>query len=203
MRKVLILVGLAVLVGAAWAAEFAPPGTVKVATPGMVVTIKVSKPDSKKPLDAPIPFGKDASLPGGKYQVATVQLYKPDDKGKMWILNATKDLGSLRTLDVAPGQTATVEGGEVLKIRTRVAVTKEKPAMTVGCTKAGPPPKPIRVVTVYLDYVGKSGEHYGPKAIAGQAPIQIRPVIRIKDEYGKLLAEGPYAFGSSGFGGFG
>jgi hypothetical protein len=203
MRKVLILVGLAVLVGAAWAAEFAPPGTVKVATPGMVVTIEVPKPGSKKPIEAALPFGKDALLPGGKYHVATVQLYKPDDKGKMWILNAAKDLGSLQTLDVAPGQTATVQGGEALKIRTRVAVTKEKPPMTAGCAKAGPPPKPIRVVTVYLDYIGKSGEHYGPKAIIGQAPIQTRPVIRIKDEYGKLLAEGPYAFGSSGFGGFG
>jgi hypothetical protein len=168
----------------------------------MVVTVKIPKPGAKKPVEAPIPAGKEATLPAGKYDVATVQLYKPDDKGKIWVLNAVKDLGSLKTLDVVPGQAATVEGGEALKIRTQVVVTKEKPPRR-GAVEPSPPPPPIKVVTVYLDYVGKSGEHYGPKAIVGSAPAQTRPVIRIKDENDKVLAEGQYAFGSSGYGGFG
>lgn len=200
MRKLLVLLGLAALVGGAWAAEQASnTGTVKVATTGMVVTVKVPKPDSKKPLEVPIPFGKDAALPAGKYNVSAVQLFKQDAKGQVWCLNAISNLGNLKTLSVAAGETASVEGGEMLKVRTQIVVTNEKVAWKPGAQ----PPPPAKVVTVYLDYVGKSGEHYGPKAIVGSAPSQTRPVIRIRDENDKVLAEGQYMYGSKGFGGFG
>ncbi|MCX5682648.1 MAG: hypothetical protein NT049_03065 [Planctomycetota bacterium] len=204
MRKLLILLGLVVFVGGAWAADNATnTGTVKVATTGMVVTVKVPRPDVSKPLEVPIPFGKDATLPAGKYQVSTVQLYKPDAKGQVWCLNAIKELGSLKALEVTPGQAATVEGGETLKIQTKIVVSSEKAAKKMVGVQAGPPPPPTKIVTVYLDYIGKSGEQYGPKAIIGTAPSQARPIIRIKDENDKVLAEGQYAYGSSGFGGFG
>jgi hypothetical protein len=200
MRKLLVLLGLAALVGAAWAAENASnTGAVKVSTQGMVINIKVPKPGAKKPVEVPIPFGKEATLPAGKYDVATIQLFKQDAKGQVWCLNAVSNLGDLKTLSVTPDQAAAIEGGETLKVRTQVVVAKEKPPRK-GAVEPNPPPPPTTVITVYVDYVGKSGEHYGPKAIIGSAPVQSRPVVRIKDEGDKVLAEGTYAFGSAGFG---
>ena len=210
MKKVLLVVALSVLFGGTWAlSDTGPPntGTVKVNTPGMIVTVKLPKPEgAKKAPEVPIPYGKEASLPQGKYEITDVQLYKPDAQRRIWYLHAISDLGKLKTLEVASGQAATVEGGEKLKIKTRIVVTNEKPTtLRVG---SAPPPAATpatmqKVVTVYLDYVGLSGEHYGPKALVGQAPIQQRPLIRIRDEEEKVLAEGEYHYGSKGYGGFG
>jgi hypothetical protein len=201
MRKWPAVACVLVLVAGVWAAE---TGTLKVATQGMVVTIKIPKGEGKKPLEVPVPAGKDASLPAGTYGVARVQLYKPDARGQMWCLNAISDLGKLSNLEVAQGATTTVETGEPLKISTRLVVTAEKPARVIrGTAPAGPPPPPIKTVTVYLDYVGQAGEHYGPKVMVGANPAQTKPIIRIKDENDRVLSEGEYHYGSSGYGGFG
>jgi hypothetical protein len=204
MKRWLLAAGVLAMVTAVWAADSAvKTGTFKVGTAGMIVTVKVPKADAKKPLEVPIPFGKDAFLPPGKYEAAVVQLYKQDKQGKAWCLNAISDLGKLKTFDVAEGQTVTAEGGEGLKIRTRVVVTSETPKKVKGLDPPGPPLAPVRTVTVYLDYVGQSGEHYGPKVMMGTAPPPARPIVRIKDENDRVLSEGQYHYGAKGFGGFG
>jgi len=204
MKAWLLAACTLILVAGVWAADSAvKTGTLKVGTPGMAVTVKVPKPDANKPLEVPVPSGKDAFLPAGTYEVSKVQLYKQDNRGQAWCLNAISDLGKLKTFDVAEGQTVTLAGGEVLKVKTRLVVTTDTPKKIRGADPAAPPPSPARTVTVYLDYVGQSGESYGPKVMMGTAPPPARPIVRIKDENDNVLSEGQYHYGAKGFGGFG
>jgi len=208
MKRLVVLVGLAVLLGGTWAlSDTGPPtGTVRVATPGMVVKVKIQLDrTAKKPNEVPLPAGKDAFLPLGTFDVAAVQLFKQDARRDVWCLNAISEFGKLKMIQVAEGQTVSLEGGEPLKIRTRLVTTtgKPKPARAGTAPPAGPPPAPIKTVTVFIDYVGQAGEAYGPKILKGTAPPIDKPIVRITDESGKVLSEGQYNYGSKGYGGFG
>lgn len=209
MRTMLVVLGVLALVGGAWAAGVAPPassGTVKVATPGMLLMVKSpgakAAAPGRKPGEVPISSAREAALAAGKYPVASVELYKPDTTKTMWRVVAENTLGQLKSLDVAQGQTATVEGGETLKIKTTVVMGVDKPiTLRKGAAPAAPPPPgPLKkTVTVYLDYVGASGECYAPKVMKGNIPAP-HPTIRLVDESGKVLSEGMYQYGTAGFG---
>jgi len=204
MKKVLAVLGVLILIGGAWAASAdlpQPVGIVKIATQGMVLKVKVGKnPVTKKPNEVPISSAQEAQMPPGRYDVAAVELYKPDDARTIWRIVAENDLGKLRSFEVASGETATLEGGEVLKIKTTVSMKTGKASVLIRPGKpAGPPPPPEKTVTVYVDYVGQAGECYAPKVMKGRVPAA-PPVLRLVDYDGKVLSEGKYQFGTSGFG---
>ena len=176
MRKCLIAAGVLVLVGGAVAAYAASTGKVKVATLGMVVGIEV------RGRTAPIPPNREVPLPAGEYKVKSLKLHaKGVYKGKpiIWRIDGTTPLGKLTNVEVAGGETTTVEGGEPLTIKTPVSISKK------GL---------ITTVSIGLQYIGKAGENYRSVVYMGRirAPS---PKIQIVGESGKPIVSSAFEYG--------
>jgi hypothetical protein len=230
MRKCLAVLAVLVMVGAALAASDSSRqvGALKVATPGMILKIKGAASSTMvgKSQEIPVPPNKEVPLQPAKYEVAGITLCAQDKAKDIWSLESRpKALGKLASVEVAAGQTVTVEGGAPLVIKTTVTIEAGRPAtdpnrtrLPPGCSTGAPaatvlaaaqpaasgPPEvtPDRTVRVILSYVGQAGEEYFPRLKKGARPMN-PPIIRITEYEGKVLDEGPYKFGytsSSGMG---
>jgi len=212
MKRWLVLVGLVIFVAGAWAAAAdtgQKTGTVKI-DPGLILKIKAGKSKfTGKPEEVALPPGREISLPAGNYPVIGAQLCKQDPRtSEVWTLTATT-LGKLASFDVTEGQTTTVTGGAPLAMKTSLvrSVTAapagvcNAPLRTSTAAPKATAPKgpPQKVVTVLLSYVGQAGEVYSAKALKGRS-LAAPPGVRLVDEQGKVLTEGPYKFPSTGGG---
>jgi len=187
MKRWLTLAGILLFVGTTLAANAPKGGTLKVDSPGLVLTLKAGTNRlTGKPAEVPVPPLKEIPLPAGSYDVASVALCAQDAARQVWTLTSAGQLGSLKSIEVTEGQTTTVSGGQALSVKA--TLTGKQAGLPAGAN-----------VTVLLRYVGKAGEVYDPKVMKGRSPGPA-PAIRIVDENGGLLSEGLYKFGSTGGG---
>jgi len=209
MKKLLIFTGILIMLGGTWTAAqgAAKAGALKVDTPGMVLTIKAGKDKATgKKKEVPVAPGKEMALPTGTYQVSSVGLFAQDAAKTVWGLETLGELGKLASVEVADGQTTTVQGGGPLQVKTSVSITTSAPPAKAAskaktaATVALPPVPKGKTVTVLVRYVGQSGEQYGPKVMQGKRPGP-RCVVRLVDEEGKVLSQGEYTYGANVGGG--
>jgi len=182
------------------AATAVKTGILKVDSPGLVLKFRLEKPKSKgaKAKETPVPPEKEVPFPVGSHTPSSLTLCAQDDKRQTWSLESAGGFGQLQTITVSEGQTTTVQGGAPLKIQTTVTVTEEKSPKSKSKKDASEPKQYI--VNVVLRYLGKAGENYSPRVMIGNRRAD-PPTIRLLTYEGKVLAEGPYKFGSSGTGG--
>jgi len=199
MRRCLVVAGAVVLVAGALMAAVATRevGILKVNTPGMILRIK---PDPKEKATVAIPFGKDAHLPPGTYQTGAIDLYAKDTQGQMWKLESATQFGELAKVAITTGETTVIEGGPPLQMKVLVYVTgpDNKQAEADGGSSRFVKPK-AREVTVMVTYVGTKGEYYSPKVMCGRA-YATRPVVRLTDYDGTVVAQGNYSYPVTGVG---
>ncbi len=228
MTRYLILPGVLVLVGAAWAAGAGGRGTgfLKVDTPGLVVKLAAGKSFVVgKVKEVPVPTGRAVPFAAGSYKASSVTLYAKDKAGKLWSLQSAGRLGKLGKFNIAEGETTTLQGGGPLRVSVRVKVLKGSDLTYDDFSiEDGPKVRPERgapYVLVKVRYVGQAGEEYSPfvkmgKRIEEYSPfvkmgkrILPLPAICILDENGNSVIEGPYRpagvrgaiVGASGVGG--
>ncbi len=211
MTRYLILPGVLVLVGAAWAAGAGGRGTgfLKVDTPGLVVKLAAGKSFVVgKEKEVPVPCGRAVPLPAGSYKVSSVTLFAKDKAGKLWSLQSAGRRGKLAKFDIAEGETTTLQGGGPLRVSVRVKVLKGSDLtyddFSIEDGPIGRLERDARYVLVVVRYVGQAGEEYSPfvkigKRIEGYSPfvkmgkrILPFPAICILDENGSSVIEGPY-----------
>jgi len=211
MTRYLILPGVLVLVGTAWAAGAGGRGTgfLKVETPGLVVKLAAGKSRIVgKVKEVPVPTGRAVPFPAGSYKASSVTLFAKDKAGKLWSLQSAGRLGKLRKFNIAEGETTTLQGGGPLRVSVRVSILDGSDLTSEDFSgEDGPKVRPVRgapYVLVVVRYVGQAGEEYSPfvkmgKRIEEYSPfvkmgkrILPLPVICILDENGNSVIEGLY-----------
>jgi len=190
MRKSLILLGILVLIGGAWAADNATEvGRIKVATPGLVLNLK-GQPSKVigKFEDVPVTAARELTVRPGSYETNSILLCVQDARKEIWTLTCARNFGKkLKTIKVAAGETATIEAGPPLSVK----VSLSRP---VGDHLIDAPPGASpKDLLIHMDYIGKAGEYYAPRVMKGKS-VGPKPRVRISDEEGNLLAEGDYRF---------
>jgi hypothetical protein len=191
MRKWIVLAGILFLAGGLLMAADAPKtGILKIATPGLV--IRVAAPvtvKGAKPKEAAFSAGGDFNLPANSYTVSSFAFSAQDDKKRVFTLvseganyGLKLNLGKLKSFEIRPGETTTLEGGPPLKIHC-----------VIGGGRFGKNPNLGVKLSIFINYVGKMGEEYSPIMMIGvsRAPP---PIIRILDESGKVLLQSECAF---------
>ena len=176
MKKCLLAAGVLVFVGGAVATYAASTGKAKVTTLGMVVEIEV------RGRAAPIPPNREVPLPAGEYKVKSVRLHaKGVYKGKpvIWRIDGTKPLGKLTSVEVAGGETTTVEGGEPLTVKTPVRISKKGSTTTVS---------------IDLQYIGQARENYRSVVYRGRVRAP-SPKIQIVGESGNIVVNSAFQYG--------
>jgi len=198
MTRYLILPGVLVLVGAAWAAGAGGRGTgfLKVETPGLVVKLAAGKSFIVgKVKEVPVPTGRAVPFPAGSYKASSVTLFAKDKAGKLWSLQSAGRRGKLGKFNIAEGETTTLQGGGPLRVSVRVSVLNGSDLTYKDFSiEDGPMARPVRdarYVLVVVRYVGQAGEEYSPFVKMGKRILPL-PVICILDENGKSVIEGRY-----------
>ncbi len=198
MRKSLILLGILVLVGGAWAADNATKvARIKVATPGLLLNLK-GRPSKVigKFEDVPVTAARELTARPGSYETNSILLSVQDARKEIWTLTCAKNFGKLKTIEVAAGETATIEAGPPLTVKvsiSRLVDVEPKAAIPPGAAAPAPPAAGPKDLLIHIDYIGKAGEYYSPRALKGKS-VGPKPRVRICNEEGYLLAEGEYRF---------
>jgi hypothetical protein len=169
-----VVTGLAVLVPAAILVSATPAGKLKVATPGLVLQLKV------RGRKVAVPPNREVALPPGSYKVASVQLYTPESarSKRLWRLEGVT-AGTFAAVRITDGETTTIEGGQPITVKTPVRITK---------TAAG------RVVLIGLSFTGTTGEAYRTVVYKGNVRTP-NPKLTIVAENGKVLGKGQFEYG--------
>ena len=189
MRKSLILLGILVLVGGAWAADNATKvARIKVATPGLLLNLK-GRPSKVigKFEDVPVTAARELTVRPGSYETNSILLCVQDAKKEIWTLTCARNFGKFKTIKVAAGETATIEAGPPLGVKVSISRPVRDRAIEAA-PGAGP-----KDLLIHMDYIGNAGEYYSPRVMKGQS-VGPKPRVRISDEEGTLLAEGDYRF---------
>ena len=189
MRKSLVLLGILVLIGGAWAADNATEvARIKVVTPGLVLNLK-GRPSMVigKFEDVPVTAARELTVRPGSYETNSILLCVRDAKKETWTLTCARNFGKVKTVKVAAGETATIEAGPPLSVKVSVS----RPAKDRLVDAA--PGASLKDLLIHIDYVGKAGEYYSPRVMKSQS-VGPQPRVRISDEEGTLLAEGDYRY---------
>ncbi len=172
MRKLLWLtVGVALCVVSAssiWSAS-RKPATVRLTADN--VKLEITFQDGRKL----IVTSKGTKLSSGTHFVKSLRLFKKDARNRTWELRSTKQLSTLKTITLAPGQEKILDTGKK-PIHFDYFIWPRK--------KGG-------VLRVLFRFTARGGygEVYYPGAILGRK-VPPMPAYRITDENGKVLASG-------------
>jgi len=160
------------------ATALAAGGTIKVATPGLGLELKLNN----KP--TPVPNGKEVPIPAGTYTPASIQYFASGGVGAkagQWVIKCTSAFGKLATIPVQEGATTTIEAGPPFTLRALIG-TPQKAAQGL-------------VVPIGLAITGKAGEQYSAATIMKGTSVAPAPQVRILDEKGTTLAQGTLEYG--------
>ena len=149
-------------------------GTIKVATPGLGLELKLNNKAT------PVPNGKEVPIPAGTYVPASIQ-YFTKGVGGMWSIKCTAGFGKLASIPVQDGATTTVEAGPPFTLRAFISAPQKSPQGTV--------------VSIGLAITGKAGEQYSAATIMKGSSVSPAPQVRILDEKGAPLAQGTMEYG--------
>jgi len=204
MKRLLILLAVLLLLGAAGAAHLSglSTGALRVATPGLVLNLQTTMQSkvAGKTKELPIPPAREVKLPVGEHKVSSITLCAQDKQRKVWVLQSLGSLGKLKTVQVAEGQTTVVEGGGPLRVKTILKVLNpaegDKPMSTAPYTSSPRGSRTAEYVSVRVRYVGKAGEHYGPRVMIGKS-VGPPPSIRLCDYDGNVIVSGRYRYGAT------
>ncbi|HUU10893.1 MAG TPA: hypothetical protein VM431_10200 [Phycisphaerae bacterium] len=179
MKRLSLLVTVLVCLGAAFTVQSAtkPTGTLKVATPGVLLELKI---DGKA---VPVPNGREVPLPADTYKPAQITCgAQAPGKGKpqVWTIKSSGPFGKLATIDVTEGKLSSVEAGAPLVLKASVG----------KANAAGG-----KVVTVGLSILGKAGESYNPATVMKGLTKVPPPEVQIRDEKGGVLSQGKFEYG--------
>ncbi|MBE3064255.1 MAG: hypothetical protein IMZ69_04480, partial [Spirochaetes bacterium] len=189
MRRGPVLALAAVCLAWPWLVGAGQPatGTLKVGTPGLVVTVRSAIRGTAR-TECVVSDAKEATLRPGRYEAVSIRYSAKDEKGQTWTMTCPKDCGRLATIEVAEGNATVIEAGPPLVAKTTVEVQEARPPRgSVRAPEAGAP----KVLAVVYRLEGQAGESYEPRAMRGVTPGPL-PAVRIVDEAGKVLAEGRY-----------
>jgi len=198
VKKVVTLSSILVLaIATCWglAEEARKTGTVKVTTPGLILTVKGQTDETGRSFpDCAIPPEQEITLPEGHYDVLSAKLAITglrNGKREVWTLESHGPLGTLANFTVSADTPTTLEGGPPLTVRITPWVGE--------MNSQGQPDKqkwdtPTFIgLSVQLAYIGKAGEEYAPRVTRGKG-VGPNPKIRLLDEKGNVLDEGNYSF---------
>ncbi len=156
------------------ATALAAGGTIKVATPGLGLELKLNGKAT------PVPMGKEVPIPAGTYVPASIQYFAKSAAG-MWSIKCTSAFGKLATIPVQEGATTTIEAGPPFTLRALIGMP-QKAAQGL-------------VVPIGLAITGKAGEQYSAATIMKGTSVSPAPQVRILDEKGTVLAQGALEYG--------
>ena len=153
-------------------------GSIKVATPGLGLELKLNGKAT------PVPNGKEVPIPAGTYVPASIQYFSSGGAGAkagMWSIKCTSAFGKLASIPVQDGATTTVEAGPPFTLRALIGAPKQSPQGAV--------------VSIGLAITGKAGEQYSAATIMKGTSMAPAPQVRILDEKGTPLAQGALEYG--------
>ncbi len=152
-------------------------GKLKVATPGMILDLDV------RGRNVSVPPMREVPMAAGTYTVKGIKIHAQEVDARrrvtLWRCDGQAPFGKLAAIQIAEGQTTSVEGGEPLVVKTPLSVTQKSGATTVY---------------VGLGFYGKSGERYRTVVYKGRSRVP-NPKIMFLDESGKPLHTGAYEYG--------
>jgi hypothetical protein len=149
-------------------------GTIKVATPGLGLELKLNNKAT------PVPTGKEVPIPAGTYVPASIQYFAKAPTGT-WTIKSTSGFGKLTSIPVQEGATTTIEAGPPFTLMARISAPQKSAQGTV--------------VSIGLAIVGKAGEQYSAATISKGSSVAPAPQVRILDEKGTPLAQGTMEYG--------
>jgi len=205
MKTWLMLAAGLLVAGTAWAAadKGAKTGKVKVATPGLIVRIKVPEDKTygqgkvmRNQADyagIPLPCGKEVPMPEGKYEVGSVTVFQEakDENGipVTWSMTTENGLGKLHDFTVKADETVVLEGGGPFKIKVDLKFWPENND-SQSKTRSD---HPMQGVSIKVRYVGKSGEEYVPRLMKGRNDSPTAPQVRIWAQDGTMIKSAVYS----------
>lgn len=178
MKRFPLLLVLAMCMAVAVTVHSAPTaaGKLKVATPGVVLELKING----KPV--PVPNGREIPLPVGTYQPAliTANAQAKTGKAEIWSIKCTSAFGNLKQIEVKEGELTDINAGPPFVV---------KPIMYAMTEKGG------KVQPIGLAIIGQAGEMYNSGTIMKGMTRVPAPQIRIVDEGGKIITQGAFEYG--------
>lgn len=181
MRRAAWLVALVLAVGLTSQVRSAATstGTIKVATPGLVVDVLA--PNGQK---VSIPANREVPAPAGTYKTAGITQYGQETSGKkpaVWSIQSRGPYGKMKEVAVKSGQTTAIEAGAPLLVKLSVNVAK---SAAKGTT-----------VSIGLAVLGQAGESYNTGSVTRGKSRVPPPKVQIVDESGNEVVSGNFEYG--------